>query len=105
MRMMDNIIRQETPYLQKHILIFLDDILIHSRAGEDHERIVRELLALIRAHKLKMKASTCEFFKPAVELRGFYVDAAGLHAEEAKVKAIKDWSMPKSREELRAFMC
>src|SRR6266480_230516 len=104
MRMMDNIIRQGSPYLRKHILIFLDDILIHSRTGEDHERIVRELLALIRAHKLKLKASKCEFFKPAVEFLGFYVDAEGLHVEEAKVKAIKDWATPKSQKELRAFM-
>ena len=104
MRMMDNIIRQGSLYLWKHILIFLDNILIHSWAGEDHECIVRELLALIRAHKLKLKASKCEFFKPAVEFLGFYVDAEGLHVEEAKVKAIKDWATPKSQKELRAFM-
>jgi hypothetical protein len=104
MRMMDNIIRQGSPYLRKHIVVYLDDILIHSRAGEDHERIVRELLALLRQHKLKLKASKCEFFKPAVEFVGFYVDADGLHVEEAKVRAIKDWATPKSRKELQAFM-
>ena len=65
---------------------------------------MRELLALIRAHKLKLKASKCEFFKPAVEFLGFFVDAEGLHVEEAKVKAIKDWATPKSQKELRAFM-
>ena len=76
--------------MRKHILIFLDDILIHSWAREDHECIVREFLALIRVHKLKLKASKYEFFKSAVEFLGFYVDAERLHVEEAKVKAIKD---------------
>ena len=50
-------------YLDKFVLFFLDDILIHSKNEDEHEEHLRMALQLIREHKLYAKLRKCEFYK------------------------------------------
>ena len=92
------------PYLDKFVLVFLDDILIFSRSVEEHEQHVRQVLELLRQHKLYAKMSKCELFRPSVEFLGHIVDAKGLHMMEDKVKAIADWPPLQSVDDVRSFL-
>lgn len=58
------------PLLDRFVLVFLDDILIYSKNMQQHEQHVREVLALLRQHKLFAKESKCELFASRVEFLG-----------------------------------
>ena len=60
MRLMNDIFR---PYLDKFVIVFLDDILIFSRTPEEHEQHLRQVLTLLRQHRLYAKLSKCAFFQ------------------------------------------
>ena len=53
-------------YLEKFILVFLDDILIYSKNEEEHEEHLRLTLQLIREHKLYAKLSKCDFYRDRI---------------------------------------
>ena len=57
-------------YLDKFVLVFLDDILVFSKTLEEHEEHVRKVLARLRESKLYAKLSKCELFKQEVEFLG-----------------------------------
>jgi hypothetical protein len=48
-------------YLDKFVVVFIDDILIYSRSEEEHEDQLRLVLQKLRDHKLYAKLSKCEF--------------------------------------------
>ncbi|GJZ40707.1 putative reverse transcriptase domain-containing protein [Tanacetum coccineum] len=50
------------PYLDKFVIVFIDDILIYSKTKEDHENHLRLMLDLLRNEKLYAKFSKCEFW-------------------------------------------
>ena len=54
------------PFLDKFVIIFLDDILIYSKTKEEHERHLRMVLQTLRENKLYAKKSKCEFFKTSL---------------------------------------
>jgi transposase InsO family protein len=101
MHLMHQIFR---PFLDSFVLVFLDDILIYSRNAEDHERHVRQVLELLRKHRLHAKQSKCELFRDRVEFLGHMVGGDGLRMMADKVKAVSDWPPPKSVEEIRSFL-
>ena len=55
-----------TKYLDKFVLVFLDDILIYSKNEEEHEEHLRMTLKLLREHKLYAKLSKCDFYKERI---------------------------------------
>ncbi len=92
------------PFLDQFVLVFLDDILVYSKTPEEHERQVRQVLDLLRQHQLYAKLSKCELCKPSVEFLGHIVDAQGLHMMEDKVKALIEWPVLKSVDDVRSFL-
>ena len=60
MGLMNNILH---PYLDKFVVVFLDDILVYSKNVEEHVEHLRKVLQVLRQHKLYAKESKCEFFK------------------------------------------
>jgi hypothetical protein len=50
-------------YLDKFILVFLDDILVYSKNIEEHEDHIRMVLQVLRENQMYTKFSKCDFFK------------------------------------------
>nr|GEW47839.1 hypothetical protein [Tanacetum cinerariifolium] len=50
------------PYLDKFVIVFIDDILIYSKTKEDHEAHLKLVLELLKKERLYVKFSKCEFF-------------------------------------------
>ncbi|GKF55649.1 putative reverse transcriptase domain-containing protein [Tanacetum coccineum] len=85
---MDLINRVCKPYLDKFVIVFIDDILIYSRNKEDHANHLRIILELLKKEKLYAKFSKCDFWVRIVQFLGLLIDSQGLHVDPAKIEAI-----------------
>nr|GEU92129.1 putative reverse transcriptase domain-containing protein [Tanacetum cinerariifolium] len=77
---MDLMNRVCKPYLDKFVIVFIDDILIYSKEKKEHEEHLKEILELLKKEKL------------------------GIHVDPAKIESIKDWASPKTPTEIRQFL-
>ncbi|GKB36301.1 retrotransposon protein, putative, ty3-gypsy subclass [Tanacetum coccineum] len=68
------------PYLDKFVIVFIDDILIYSRSKEKHEEHLNQIQDLLKKDELYSKFSKCEFWIPKVKLPGHVIDSQGLGA-------------------------
>ncbi|GJY55376.1 putative reverse transcriptase domain-containing protein [Tanacetum coccineum] len=59
---MDFMNRVCKPYLDKFVIVFIDDILIYSRNEEEHANHLRIILELLKKEKLYAKFSKCDFW-------------------------------------------
>ncbi|GJR56034.1 putative reverse transcriptase domain-containing protein [Tanacetum coccineum] len=92
------------PYLDKFVIIFIDDILIYSKDEKEHEEQLKAILELLKKEKLYAKFSKCEFWIPKVQFLGHVIDSRGIHVDPAKIESIKDWASPKTPTEIRQFL-
>ncbi|GJR60615.1 putative reverse transcriptase domain-containing protein [Tanacetum coccineum] len=84
------------PYLDKFMIVFIDDILIYSKNKEEHEGHLKLILELLKKEELYAKFSKCEFWIPKVQFLGHVIDSKGIHVDHAKIESIKDWASPKN---------
>ncbi|GKB06164.1 putative reverse transcriptase domain-containing protein, partial [Tanacetum coccineum] len=82
------------PYLDKFVIMFIDDILIYSRNKKEHANHLRIILELLKKEKLYAKFSKCNFWIHIVQFLGHLIDSQGLHVDPAKTEAIKNWAYP-----------
>ncbi|KAI3523720.1 hypothetical protein L1887_02068 [Cichorium endivia] len=101
---MDLMNRVCRPYLDKFVIVFIDDILIYSRSKEEHSQHLRQVLETLRAEKLYAKFSKCEFWIRKVDFLGHIVSKEGIHVDPTKIKAIENWEAPKTPTEIRQFL-
>ncbi|GJW85766.1 putative reverse transcriptase domain-containing protein [Tanacetum coccineum] len=101
---MDLMNRVCKPYLDKFIIVFIDDILIYSKNKQEHEEHLKLILELLKKEELYAKFSKCEFWIPKVQFLGHVIDSQGIHVDPAKIESIKDWASPKSPTEIRQFL-
>ncbi|KAJ9544313.1 hypothetical protein OSB04_024020 [Centaurea solstitialis] len=101
---MDLMNRVCLPYLDKFVIVFIDDILIYSQSKEDHEQHLRLILELLKTERLYAKFSKCEFWIREVHFLGHVVNKEGIHVDPAKIEAIKKWEAPKTPTEIRQFL-
>ncbi|GJR05993.1 putative nucleotidyltransferase, ribonuclease H [Tanacetum coccineum] len=92
------------PYLDKFVIVFIDDILIYSKTKEDHEVHLRLVLELLRNEKLYAKFSKCEFWLQEVHFLGHVVNQSGIHVDPGKIEAVKNWKAPTTSSEIRSFL-
>nr|GEZ91013.1 putative reverse transcriptase domain-containing protein [Tanacetum cinerariifolium] len=91
-------------YLDKFMIVFIDDILIYSKNEKEHEEHLKAILGLLKEEKLYAKFSKCEFWIPKVQFLGHVIDSQGIHVDTAKIESVKDWASPKTPTEIRQFL-
>ena len=101
MRLMNSILH---PYLDKFVVVFLDDILIYSRNLKEHEEHLRLVLQQLRKHQLYAKVSKCDFFRKQLEYLGHDVSAQGIKVSPSKIEAVREWPTPTSVRQVRSFV-
>ncbi|GJS28351.1 putative reverse transcriptase domain-containing protein [Tanacetum coccineum] len=101
---MDLMNRVCKPYLDKFVIVFIDDILIYSKNKEEHGKHLKTILNLLRSEKLYAKFSKCDFWLDSVQFLGHVIDSSGVHVDHAKIEAIKNWAAPITPTEVRQFL-
>ncbi|GKC71492.1 putative reverse transcriptase domain-containing protein [Tanacetum coccineum] len=101
---MDLMNRVRKPYLDKFVIVFIDDILIYSKNKQEHAEHLKLILELLKKEQLYAKFSKCEFWIPKVQFLGHVIDSQGIHVDPAKIESVKDWASPKSATEIRQFL-
>ncbi|XP_065860006.1 uncharacterized protein, partial [Euphorbia lathyris] len=92
------------PYLDKFVVVFVDDILVYSRTVGEHEQHLRIVLKILRDNQMYAKLSKCEFWMDEVVFLGHVVSGEGVQPDPSKIKAIDEWEPPKNVTELRSFL-
>nr|GFD00437.1 putative reverse transcriptase domain-containing protein [Tanacetum cinerariifolium] len=98
---MDLINRVCKPYLDKFVIVFIDDILIYSKNKKEHEEHLRTILKLLKKEELYAKFSKFKFWIPKVQFLGHVINSEGIYVDPAKIESIKDWVSPKSPMKIR----
>ncbi|WVZ62884.1 LOW QUALITY PROTEIN: hypothetical protein U9M48_012576 [Paspalum notatum var. saurae] len=91
-------------YLDKFVVVFIDDILIYSKTEEEHEEHLRLVLQKLRDHKLYAKLSKCEFWLDQVPFLGHIVSKGGIMVDPSKISSVMDWKEPEVVKEVRGFL-
>jgi hypothetical protein len=91
-------------YLDRFIVVSIDDILIHSKSDSDHEEHLRLVLQKLRDNQLYAKYSKCEFWIDEVPFLGHIISNGGISVDPTKVKEIVEWSIPSIVTEVRSFL-
>jgi hypothetical protein len=91
-------------YLDKFVVVFIDDILIYSRNESDHEQHLRLVLQKLRDNQLYARYSKCEFWIDEVSFLGHILSNGGISVDPAEVKEIMEWSIPTIVTEIQSFL-
>ncbi|GKB76125.1 putative reverse transcriptase domain-containing protein, partial [Tanacetum coccineum] len=92
------------PYLEKFMIVFIDDIMIYSKSKPEHEEHLKLILELLKKEELYAKFSKCEFWIPKVQFLGHVIDSQDIHVDPTKIVSIKDWASPKTPTKIRQFL-
>ncbi|GJX16289.1 putative reverse transcriptase domain-containing protein [Tanacetum coccineum] len=84
---MDLMNRVCRPYLDKFVIVFIDNILIYSNTREEHVEYLRLVLGLLKKEKLYAKFSKCEFWLRKVQFLGHVINGNGIHVDLSKIEA------------------
>ena len=91
-------------YLDKFVVVFIDDILVYSRMEEEHAEHLTIVLKTLRRHQLYAKLSKCQFWLDRIAFLGHIVSGEDIAVDPEKVKAVKEWPVPRTVTEIRSFL-
>ena len=91
-------------FLDKFVVVFIDDILVFSKNEEEHAEHLRLVLEKLREHQLYAKFSKCEFWLKEVGFLGHVVSGEGIAVDPTKVESVTEWNAPTTVGEIRNFL-
>jgi hypothetical protein len=91
-------------YLDKFVMVFIDDILVYSRSEEEHEEHLHLALQKLREHRLYAKLSKCKFWMKQVTFLGHIISKGGISVDPSKVQDVLSWNAPMSVDGIWSFL-
>ena len=88
----------------KGVIGIADDIIIHGKDDEEHDRRLHKFMNVARQRGLVLNKSKCEVKKDSVKFFGCVYDKHGAHPDPSKVSAIKEMPAPQTKGELQSFL-
>ncbi|GJV54072.1 putative reverse transcriptase domain-containing protein [Tanacetum coccineum] len=100
---MDLMNRVYRSYLDKFMIMFINDILIYYKTREEHEVHLGLVLEFLKEEKLFAKFSKYEFWLREVQFLGHVINEDGIHVDPSKIEVVKNWEAPRTPSEVRSF--
>jgi hypothetical protein len=91
-------------YLDRFVVVFIDDILIFSKTREEREEHLRLVLEKLRSNQLYAKFSKCEFWLTEVAFLGHVISVVGVSVDPGKVNDVLNWMPSTTVSEIRSFL-
>ncbi|KAH9275221.1 hypothetical protein BASA83_002451 [Batrachochytrium salamandrivorans] len=100
-RMMNALFRD---VVGKHVLVYLDDIVIYSDAMDEHVKQVQSVLGVLRDNGLYCKAEKCHFYQTEIKYLGYIISSNGIRMDPSKISAVQEWLTPRKVRDLQVFL-
>ncbi|KAL2532722.1 Retrovirus-related Pol polyprotein from transposon 17.6 [Abeliophyllum distichum] len=97
-------LRHFTGFLYDFVVVYLDNIVIYSGTLEDHVQHERKVLIRLRENELYAKLLKCLFAQTSISFLGHIIEQGKVRMDSKKVKAIKDWQLPRHVHDVRSFL-
>jgi hypothetical protein len=91
-------------YLDKFVVVFIDDILVYSRSEEEHEEHLRLALQKLWELRLYSKLSMCKFWMKQVSFLGHVISKGGISVDPSNVQDVLSWNAPTSAGDIQSFL-
>jgi hypothetical protein len=91
-------------YLDKFVMVFIDDILVYSRSEEEHGEHLCLVLQELRGHKLYAKLSKCEFWLEQVAVLAHIISKGGISVDPSKIEDVLSWNATMSVGNIQSFL-
>jgi hypothetical protein len=91
-------------YLDKFVVVFIDDILIFSKNEEDHDEHLHVVLQKHRENQLYDKLSKCEIWLKEVSFPGHIISEGGISVDPSKVKDVLSWKTLQNVSDISSFL-
>jgi hypothetical protein len=91
-------------YLDKFMVVFIDNILIFPKNEEEHDKHLRLVLQTLRDNQLYAKLNKCEFWLKEVAFLGHIISEGGISVDPSKVKDVLSWNTPQNVSNIRSFL-
>ena len=91
-------------YLDRFVIVSIDDILIFSKSMEEHEEHLRIVFQILREKKLYAKFKKCEFWLDQVVFLGHVISKAEISVDPSKVEAVVNWARLTNVSKVRSFL-
>ena len=101
MNMMNKVFME---FLDKFVVVFIDDILVYSKNEEEHKEHLHLVLEKLREHQLYAKFSKCEFWLKEVGFLGHVISGEGIAVDPTKVETVTEWEAPMIVGEIWSFL-
>ncbi|CDO77972.1 hypothetical protein BN946_scf184861.g1 [Trametes cinnabarina] len=86
------------------VVVYLDDIIIFTNNLEEHRKIVRQVLQILRENHLSCKPEKCEFETQQTEYLGHIISPGKVQMDPRKVAGVTEWPTPRCKRDLQAFL-
>ena len=93
---MDLMNRVFQPYVDRFVMVLIDDILVYSMNREDHDTHLRVVLETLRKEQLYAKLSKWEFWLREVSFLEYFVLEEGIQVDPKKIEVIIEWKPPRN---------
>lgn len=101
---MDYMNRIFHPFLDKFVMVLVDDILIYSKSKQEHENRLGLVLQVLKEKQLYTNLEKCEFWLEEVKFLSHVISKEGIIVDPSKVEVVVSWERPKTTTEIRSFM-
>ena len=93
---MDLMHRVFQPYLDRFVIVFINDILVYSGSSEEHSEHLRIVLQNLRERQLYAKFSKCQFWLDRVTFLGHVISVEQVGVDPQKIEVVVNWKPPKN---------
>ena len=91
-------------FIGRFVHVYLDDIFVYSNSKEEHEEHLKMVFDKLREWEFFLEKSKLDLYSKKLECLGHFIDDKGIHADPDKMSRVRDWPVPKDKNDLQKFV-